>query len=334
MEEAKKEEAPKVIIKKVERGKTFRYTTIALLIVLVAGLGYIVYGDKLSLGEEVVAKVNGETITLSELNRIYDSIPAQQKAETTKEEILQGIIQLKVIYQEAKKEGLSVTKEEADENLNSLLLSAGMTKDQFLQNLAQQNLDEDEFIKSYIEQLTAQRLINETVLQNIEVSDAEVSEYYLENVEQFAKGEQVVVKHILIGNDTLSKEEKESKAKNLLKKVNKENFCDYVNKYSTDTASVSTCGEYTFGKEDPYVEEFKDLAFSQKAGQIGTANTQFGTHIIWTVKKLPPGTTPLAEVSEQIKEFLKAQKAKEDYDKFYKNLETNSKIKIYNNLLL
>ena len=334
MEDKKVEQVSSAVEHKKIRSKYFfQYTTIALLVVIVAALAFFLYGKNSFSSGEIVAKVNGEIITLSELNRIYDSIPAQQKAATTKQEVLEGIIQLKVIYQEAKKEGLSVTKEEANKNLDSLLFSAGMTREQFLQDLAQQNINEEDFINDYIEQLTAQNLINKTILQNVGVSDAEVSRYYLDNIGQFERGEQVTVKHILIGNETLSEEQKESRAKELLKKVNKDNFCDYVNKYSTDVASVQTCGEYTFGKEDPYVEEFKNLAFLQKEGDIGTANTQFGTHIIWTVKKLPPGTVPFAEVSEEVKGFLKADKAKQDYELFYQSLETKSNIKFYDKAL-
>ncbi len=336
MEEEKKEpfDSKSVIINKVERGNFFKYTTIALLVVLIAGLAYVVYGDKFSFGEDIAAKVNGEKITLSELNEIYDSLPEQQKSVMSKEDVLDQLVQLKVIYQEAKKEGLSVTEEEASEGLNLLLVSAGMTREQFLQGLSQQGVREEDFIKKYIEQMTVEKLINKTILQNITVSNVEASDYYLKNIAQFAKGEQAVVKHILVGNETLSKEQKESRAKELLKKVNKDNFCDYVSKYSTDTASVSNCGEYTFGKEDPYVEEFKNLSFSQDVGVIGTVNTQFGTHIIWTVKKLPPGTVPFIEVSEQIKEFIKAEKAKEDYDKYFEGLKTKSKITVYDEVFL
>ncbi|MEK6846798.1 MAG: SurA N-terminal domain-containing protein [Nanoarchaeota archaeon] len=329
MEEEKKEQASKIVIKKVERGRAFKYTTFALLIVIVAGLGYFVYGDKLSFGDEIAAKVNGEKITVSELNRIYDSLPEQQKALMTKSDLLEQLVQLKVFYQEAKKEGFAVTENEANSNLDLLLVSAGITREQFVQNLAQQGINEEDFIISFIEQMTAERLINQSVLLNIKVSDAEVSSYYLSNVQQFQRGEQVTVKHALIGDENLSTVEKETKAKELLNKINKDNFCEYVTKYSTDLASVPACGEYTFGKEDPYVEEFKNLSFSQDEGDIGTANTQFGTHIIWTVKKLPPGTASFDEVSAQIKEFLAADKAKQDYETFYQDLKSKSKIKVY-----
>ena len=334
MDEVKKEEPPKVIIKKVERGKTFQYTTIALLVVLIAGLGYFVYGDKLSFGDGIAAKVNGEEITVTELNRIYDSLPEQQKALMTKDDVLEQIVQLKVIYQEAKKEGLDVSEAEANSKLDLLLTSAGITRESFIQNLDQQGISEEDFIKSFIEQMTAEKLINKSLLQNIDVSDKEASDYYLENVAQFQKGEQVTVKHVLIGDANLTVSEKESKAKELLKKINTKNFCEYVTKYSTDTASLPNCGEYTFGKDDPYVEEFKNLAFSQEVSEIGTANTQFGTHIIWTVKKLPPGTLPFNEVSVQIKEFLRSDKAKQNYDIFYQELKAKSKIKVYEKALL
>ena len=324
---------PKIIIKKVRRGNIFKYTTIVLLVVLILGMSYIFFGDKISFGGDLAAKVNGEKITVSELNRIYDSLPAEQKALMTKGVILEQLVQLKVIYQEAKKEGIIVSEDEANSKLNELFVSAGITREQFVQSLEQQGLEEQDFVNSFVEQMTAEKLINKTILQNIEISDSEVSDYYLKNVAEFQTGYQVKVKHILIGDANLSVTEKESKAKNLLKKINAINFCEYVTKYSTDTASVPTCGEYIFGKEDPYVEEFKNLSFSQDVGDIGTTNTQFGTHIILTVKKIPAGITPFVEASAQIKTFLKSDKAEKEYELYYQALKSKSDIKVYNIVL-
>ncbi len=334
MDEVKKEHSvSKIIIRKVQRGNVFKYTTIALFVVLILGASYIFFGDNLSFGGDVVAKVNGEKIRVSELNRIYDSLPAEQKALMTKEVILEQLVQLKVIYQEAEKEGFVVSEAEANSKLDELFVSAGITREQFVLSLDQQGLDEKDFIKSFIEQMTAEKLINRSILQNIEVSDNDASDYYLKNVAKFQTGERVKVKHVLIGDANLSTVEKEVKAKDLLKKINKDNFCEYVTKHSTDVASVPTCGEYTFGKDDPYVEDFKNLSFSQSEGEIGTTNTQFGTHIILTIKKIPAGVTPFVEVSAQIKDFLKSDIAKNEYETYYQSLKSKSDIKIYDNVL-
>lgn len=334
MDEVKKEHSvPKIIIRKVQRGNVFKYATIALFAFLILGAGYIFFGDKLSFGDDVVAKVNGEKITVSELDRIYDSLPAEQKALMSKEVILEQLVQLKVIYQEAKKEGFVVSEAEANSKLDELFASAGITRGQFVSSLEQQGLSEKDFINSFIEQMTAEKLINKTILQKIEISDKDISDYYLENVAEFQVGERVKVKHVLIGDANLSTAEKEAKAKDLLKKINQGNFCEYVTKYSTDVASVPTCGEYTFGKNDPYVAEFKNLSFSQNVGTIGTANTQFGTHIILTVKKIPAGATPFVEASVKIKDLLKAKIAEKEYETYYQSLKAKSDIKIYNDVL-
>ncbi len=335
MDEVKKEHSvPKIIIRKVQRGNVFKYATLVLLAVLILGLGYMFFGDKISFGGDIAAKVNGEKITISELNRIYDSLPTQQKALMTKEVILEQLVQLKVIYQEAKKDGFVVSEDEANSKLNELFVSAGITREQFVQSLEQQGLSEKDFIKSFVEQMTAEKLINKTILQKIEISDKDASEYYLKNIAEFQTGERVKVKHVLIGDANLSTAEKEAKAKDLLKKINQNNFCEYVTKYSTDVASVPTCGEYTFGKEDPYVEEFKNLSFSQNAGEIGTVNTQFGTHIILTLKKIPAGVTPFVEASAQIKLLLKSNIAETEYETYYQSLKAKSDIKLYDDALL
>ena len=76
MEEEKKEpfDSKSVIINKVERGNFFKYTTIALLVVLIAGLAYVVYGDKFSFGEDIAAKVNGVWKLVWDGNGIPDCV--------------------------------------------------------------------------------------------------------------------------------------------------------------------------------------------------------------------------------------------------------------------
>jgi peptidyl-prolyl cis-trans isomerase SurA len=323
MEVNKKEEKPKK-----KKSYAFQYSAILLLFVLIVVLGFVVFGPEKISGSEIVAEINGEKIIMEELNNLYDSLPPQQKSEITKYQVLEQLIQLEVIYQEAKDRGISVSEKEAEQELDLLITSSGITKEQFLESLSLSGITEDKFNENYIIQLTIQKFLDENVLIDLKASPEEVEDYYSKNILQFERGEGVTVRHILIGDKELSVEEKESKANELLKKINKNNFCDYVEEYSTDVASIPNCGEYSFTKEDPYVQEFKDLSFSQEAGDMDVVNTQFGTHIIWTVEKKPAGTIELGEVYLQIEDFLNKQKTKERFDDYYKDLESKNDINI------
>lgn len=317
-----------------KKGFNFKYATYVIVIALVLLLGFYSFKGNLFSSKEVVAKVNSEKITINDVNVLYNSLQGQQPSEVSKTEILDNLVKSKVIYLEARKRGYSVSNEEAENEIDKLLLSSGASREQFLQSIELQGMSKDEFTESFMEQLSAQKFIEGDISNNLDVSKKEIEDYYSDNINLFETGEQATVKHILIGDESLSAEEKEKKAKDLLKKVNKDNFCDYVTDYSTDVASVSKCGEYIFGRNDPYVQEFKDLSFKQKPGSIGTANTQFGTHIIWTVKKSESGYIGFDKVSSQIENFLLSQKTLKKLDEFYKDVKGEYNIKIYSENLI
>jgi len=203
-----------------------------------------------------------------------------------------------------------------------------LTEEQFQQFLTQQNITEETLIEQIKKQATVQLFLNETVYSKIEIPEMNVKDYYNENKDKFKVGEQVTIKHILIGNESLTDEQKDELAKKVLKEVNERNFCEYVKSYSTDMGSIENCGEYTFGKDDPLVQEFKDLSFSQAQGKIGIVKTIYGYHIIWTVKKTPSKTLVYTDVKDQIKILLIGEKAKEDYKKYYEELLSKNVIKI------
>src|SRR3990167_4502528 len=219
--------------------KKYFVITVVIIAILIIG-GYFYFQNT----KNVAAVVNGEVITISDLDKAYESLPAQYKLVIDKESLLEQFIQAKIFYLEAQKQGLIVSEEE-------------------------------------------------------------IKKYYNDNIDSFKVDEQVVVSHILITDINSTKEQKNEKAKELLKEITKDNFCDYVTNYSDDPGSIQICGEYTFSKNDPFVQEFKDFSFKQKVGDIGVVDTQFGTHIIWTKEKNPAKTFSFNEVKEKILEFLK-----------------------------
>ena len=299
-----------------------------IILAIVATIIFLTQRQPQQQEDKVVATINGKPITLSQLDKLYDALPEQYKSTINKRDLLNQLIQTEVLYQEAEKAGFKVDEEKAKAQIEFAKMISGITEEQFTQKLSEQNTTENELIENYVKQLTIESFLNVSVLNKLDITTKEINDFYYKNKEQFKTPEQVTVKHILIGNKELAQEQQKEKAEFLRKEITTANFCDYVEKYSTDTVSIENCGEYTFTKNDPLVKEFKDLSFKQTPGRIGITQTQFGYHIIWTVKKTPARTTPLTEAKEQIKEAMTAQKAQQQYDLFYNELKDKNQIEI------
>jgi len=303
--------------------KKYFVITVVIIAILIIG-GYFYFQNT----KNVAAVVNGEVITISDLDKAYESLPAQYKLVIDKESLLEQLIQAKIFYLEAQKQGLIVSEEEAVIKLEEIKNLSGTDEEEFKKDLEERGVSEKELIKDYAKQLTVQRFIEENLMNKIQISEEEIKKYYNDNIDSFKVDEQVVVSHILITDINSTKEQKNEKAKELLKEITKDNFCDYVTNYSDDPGSIQICGEYTFSKNDPFVQEFKDFSFKQKVGDIGVVDTQFGTHIIWTKEKNPAKTFSFNEVKEKILEFLKTEEARKKYKTFYEEIAKDYKIEM------
>jgi parvulin-like peptidyl-prolyl isomerase len=300
-----------------------------MLIFIVLGIGVFAFFSMNSSSDEgVAAIVNGEIITISELDNAYETLPPQYKGVVSKGSLLEQLVQAKVIYQEAEKQGIIVSEEEAVISFNEIKLTSGLSEEQFKESLEAQGTSEDEVIEQFSKQLTIQKFLDENLLNKIEISDDEIQDYYTSNSLEYQIDEQVTVKHILVGENNLTEDEQDKLAKRILSELTEDNFCIYVAKYTEDSASISDCGEYTFSMKDGLVEEFKELSFKQKGGDMGIVRTQFGNHIIWTVEKTPARNLEINEVKDNIYEVLKAEKGQDMFSEYYDELSKGSDIEI------
>ncbi|MFO8016600.1 MAG: SurA N-terminal domain-containing protein [Candidatus Woesearchaeota archaeon] len=149
-------------------------------------------GTAESAEEVIVATVNGEDITLEELNREYQGISPQQKAAISKKQVLNdSMIPSTLLLQEAKEYGISVGEDDAESYLANFMNESGMTSDQLEQQLSQRDLTMEEFIQLYTERMMIIELLNETVPAP-EATDEEIEQFYEQNKNSFAAGNQTV----------------------------------------------------------------------------------------------------------------------------------------------
>jgi len=119
----------------------------------------------------VAAIVNGEKITEKEVDDYYDRIPEQFQQFITKYDILEQLINEKVLLQEASKQNITVTDDEINTIINNVIQQSGLTKKEFEQRLKEQDLTMEKMFEYYKTQLTITKLLNKTILSNMNSSD-------------------------------------------------------------------------------------------------------------------------------------------------------------------
>ncbi len=300
---------------------------------------YINSGEKpIEIGA-VLVTVNGEPIYQEQLDKQWNALSVQSKMQLTREDLLDQLVQERLLLQEAEKQNIVVEDKEVEEYLSFQITSTGMTEEQLEELLTAQGTTIEEVKEVYKKQLALAKLFDQTVNVTIDPSIEEIEAYYEDNKEQFFAPEQVRVRHLLVSvndqfNETWALERVEELEVEMDAKDN-ENFCELVTNYTQDTGSKDTCGEYTF-PVGVMVPEFEEASFAMEIGDRETVKSQFGYHIILKMDEIDEGYLGLNDsladypgqptIGTVIAQQLTQQKAKAVFDEYVNELRNQSVI--------
>ncbi len=317
--ENKKEEKKKN--KKKIKIKTF--LILALITLLIAVVLVFVNIDKILPKTQdktinIAAIVNGEIISLEDLDKQYDKLSSQEKSIVPKEFLLEVIIDNKLLLQKADEKNIIVTDNEIDSEINRLKTQFP-SEESFNQFLESQGMTSQKLKEITIEQLKIKKILDQEAFKQITVTDSEIKKYYEENTDQFkAKEGEIRAAHILV-NTT-------EQAEDILKKIKSgSDFKTLAKEYSTGPSAVNE-GELGFFGKGVMIKEFEDAAFALKEGEVsGIVKTQYGYHII----KRESDVIPLEEVKSQINQSLLFSKQRAVFTTYMDQLRAQSNVKIY-----
>ena len=181
--------------KPVTNGKdeSSRILLIILVLLIVAAGVYLLIanykylkpaGNATTTVTDAVAWVNGKAIGKADLESIFEKNP-QIASLYTKEEVLERLIDQELLLQEAAKGGYEATTGEVDQSIE-LLAQAMPPGTNLSERLAEQNMTMEELRGELIKQISIAKLLNETVISKIAVTQEEIRQYYdaqdLENI--------------------------------------------------------------------------------------------------------------------------------------------------------
>jgi len=251
--------------------------------------------------KRAVAVVNGETITVEKLDRMYNNLSTQMRtnydANGGRGAFLENYIRKRLIVQEAFKSGFSQKPE--------IVAAVDYAK----------------------ESTVFDRYVRDVVAAPV-VTDDDVKTYYTAHPDDFATPERVHVRHLVIGLGTgpggKSKEKALEEIQRILTELRSQpvrgdqatvarlrlaSFAEAAKKYSEDASrdSGGDLGWITKGQTDP---DFEAAAWHMKAGMMsGVVQSKFGYHLIFVEEHQAAGTEPFDAVKNGLREYLVTQKA-------------------------
>jgi peptidyl-prolyl cis-trans isomerase SurA len=278
--------------------------------------------------DRVVAVVNGEIITMSDLQREE----ALKKASGKQEErlLLEDMIDRKLQMTAAKRAGMDVTDKELADAIEDIMKRNAMDSKQFESALAKEGLTLEQYKVELREQMTLSRVYNKYVRSGLAVDEAEVRAYYEKNKKNYSLPEEIRVRQIFFklpeqATPAQSAAVKEKALAALERAKKGEDFVHLVKELS-ESENAEQGGDLGFMQRDQIIPEIEEAARTLKPGDIaGPLQCAGGFHII-RLEEIRVQVKPFEKVKDEIAKMLYEQKMENTYRTWLQTLRSDSLI--------
>jgi len=298
-----------------------------LLQLMLAGTGVAEVVDR------IVAEVNNEIITMSELENMGKTVETQAgvkpkgpEEKKMQREMLEALIDRKLARAEAKRRGIVVSDKEIDAAMAQFKQRNNIADDEaFAKGLAQAGLSVKEFKQQLADQMTQERLLVVVAGTKASVSDAEVRRLY---DQRFKKGGTQV--HIITlrmpfppGATQAQKDEIKQRAETIVGAIKRgESLAAAAGQFSLKPSDVGFVSQSDL---EPRLAEYLDQL---KPKEVAPILTQEGIQLMQVVGRRSGEARPFEEAAPEIRRILQQQEMEKYFGEWVKTLREKAHIKI------
>src|SRR5713226_6624983 len=297
--------------------------------------------------EEIIARVNNEIITRSELDKARVAAeedarqecqgkctPEQLRAdiEDRQKNTLRDLIDQSLLVQRGKDMGVNV-EPEVIKRLDQLRQQNKIDSMEDLEKaVTAQGSNWEDFKNNIRNGILTQRVIGSEVGSHITIGKGEVEKYYNEHKKEFVRPEQVALREIEVSTEGKKDEELpelKKKAEIALKRVKDgEDFGEIAKRFS-DSSTAKQGGFLGVYKRGELSKALEDLVFKMKKNELtDVMDTKQGYLVLQVLERYEAGEQPLAKVENEIMDHLYSQRMEPAMRNYLKTLREQSYVVI------
>ena len=296
--------------------------------VLIAAAAVALPPARAELIEEIVAKVNDDIITRSEVDREEQALMAElyrrfageeldQMVKDARSGLLQEIIDRKLLIHRA--ERLYDIEKMQEVLLDEFMNREGIkNKEELERLLGQQGKTVEDLQRRLVEMMAPSEVIRFEVGNRLAVSDTEVDAYYETHSEEFEIRGEVTIREIVLLARDADKPKRRAEVDEIHERVT-----DGGEDFAEVAIEVSEVGTSEMGgligpfEKGDLVKAIEDAAFSIPVGTISPVlESENGFHIIKVEFRTDDGVRPLDEIREELRITLEDRKFEEALQDF------------------
>ncbi len=261
--------------------------------------------------DKIAARVDGFEIRQTDLQNAlkiekqnYDPLllKVEENKQSFKKSVLNKLIQEAILINEAKKNGLNVTK--AD-----------------LAKIAKVSDYDDYWLERQKRKILINKLINKMLDQDLVVSNKQIKSYYQKNKKDFFQPMQYHARQIIFDDKQM--------ADQILAKIKKgEDFTELAKKHSL-SPDAERGGDLGFFDAQDFPPVFGQVCKKLETGEISEViKTEYGYQIFQLLGKRKGRQKSFKEVSENIEFLLKEKQGQKIFNKWFADLQNQAKVQI------
>ena len=302
------------------------------------------FGTAAELVDRIIAYVNDDIITLSELNERTNALvaaqqqnPFQREREQSLEEMrytmLNRLIDERLASQEISRLKITVSEEEIDETIARIMKENRLTKETLEAELRKDERTIADLRQQIKEGLEQRKLVSREVQSKTVITDEIVEAYYQSNMHDFQEKERWRIQDIYLPYYPDDTPEERARLRNLAQEILERvragvDFGLLAKNYSQGPGAEAggDMGYFARGELEPVLEAAVE---NLRAGEVSPdIETTRGIHIIKVteVDRSPPKA--LDEVRESIRNLLYKREVEFRYREWLSSLRERSYVKI------
>ena len=297
--------------------------------------------------EEIIARVNNEIITRSELDKARAAAQEDAKQECqgkcTPEQLrndiedrekntLRDLIDQSLLVQRGKDMGLNV-EPDVIKRLDQLRQQNKIDSMEDLEKaVTAQGSNWEDFKNNIRNGLLTQRVISSEVGSHINIGREEIAKYYEVHKKEFARPEQVALREIEVSTEGKKDEELpelKKKAETALKRVKDgEDFGEIAKRFS-DSSTAKQGGFLGVYKRGELSKELEEIVFKMKKNELtDVMDTKQGYLVLQVLERYEAGEQPLNKVENEIMDHLYSERMEPAMRQYLKTLREQSYVVI------
>ena len=300
--------------------------------------------DQTVLLDRIVAVVNSDVITLSELEEAVDAQMRQadlgmspeerlKKRQFAMSEGLELLISERLIEQEGAKRNLSVDEGDVDARISAMKSQQGWDDPTFQRYLLSQGLTLESLKATIRKQLLKQRVVGYVLGSKVQVSEADLRAYYREKIGELRENFELEAAHILLkvpqGATVADESAVRHRARELSARLRSgEDFYALAKKYSEGPAAVQ--GGRLGRVRKGFLEKSLETAFfRQEVGQPSApVRSSFGYHLILVSARYPLPVPSYDELARQLNAELQRIRIDREMKSWVQTLRDKSFVEV------